>query len=478
MEKEIQDNLNFHLNHTISCDCGHIHKTDLKEIEISVGAHQKLPSLLEKYGYDKIFLLADKNTYQAAGKEVLEILKEHSYEVNSYIFEDVSLVPDETALGKLFAAINPETQLVISVGTGTLNDLGKYLSYKFKLPFFIVATAPSMDGFASNVSCLILNHMKTTFSTQVPQAIIADLTVLANAPLKMIAAGVGDILGKYICLLDWKLSSIITSEYHCSYVESLVQKSIKVVTENIDKIKIRDIQAIHSIMEGLILSGVAMSYIGNSRPASGSEHHLSHFWELNFLMEQKPAVLHGIKVGIGTVAASRLYELLLNDTKSLKTPDFSMAKKHIEDFSYSLWVSQMQQYYKKGAKEVIQLEETVHKNGKKEVLERIDFIREHWEKIRSTIVEYLPGTKQLIFFLKQAGAKTEPMEESISRTLVYNSVLFAKELRNRYGLLQLLFDLGLNENFAAQLAENLPEESSIADDLSSKLCISEIINRR
>lgn len=450
-----------------NCRCGREHSTSLKEIEISKDAHKKLPELLERYGYHSVYLIADQNTMKAAGEEVLSILTKAHILVTVCLFEEETLIPNETALGKLLAKLPTSVDLVMSVGTGTLNDLGKYISDKFHLPFYIVATAPSMDGFASNVSCLILEHMKTTLPTHVPEAIIADLSVLAAAPSKMIAAGIGDILGKYIALLDWKLSSVLTGEYHCEYVETMVRQSIDTIISTIDEEQPNELsdsdrtwslKAVGKIMEALVLSGIAMSFVGNSRPASGSEHHLSHFWELDFLQNNLPPVLHGIKVGIGTVTAIRLYRLLLTTVDTAGAPDFESAHTHIENFSYPFWQSEMRQYYGQGADEVLRLEEQVHKNGVVEVSQRLDILKQHWCKIEALIKSYLPSYDRFVSLLEKAGAPTKPKQEAINSTLVYNSILFAKELRNRYGLLQLLFDLGLSEIFATQLAELTEEE--------------------
>lgn len=443
--------LSDYLNCSLNCACGHVHTTTLKHIEISEHAHHKLPSMLHQQGYKNVFLLADINTFPAAGNDITDILTKAHFNVDTFIFKDKTLVPNEEALGSLFAAVPNTVDLVIAVGSGTLNDLGKYLSSKLKLPYYVVATAPSMDGFASNVSCLILNNMKTTVETHIPEAIIADTNVLAAAPGKMIAAGVGDILGKYVCLLDWKLSHIINEEYHCTFVESMVRDSIQVIVDNIDLLQSKDLTAIENVMESLVLSGIAMSYIGNSRPASGSEHHLSHFWELNFLAADKPAVLHGIKVGIGTVEAIRLYELLLDAANKTGFPDFNNAYKHADTFSYEQWVSKIKTVYPATADEVIELEVIHQKNDPENVKKRLEIIEKKWPDIFLTITAYLPKTSTLVSMLKQAGAPTRPYEEDISAALVRDGVLYAKELRNRYGLLQLLYDLGYNETFAMQL---------------------------
>src|SRR5699024_9594226 len=170
-------------------------------------------------------------------------------------------------------------------------------------------------------------HLKTTFEARPARVIFGDLNIISQAPLHMIAAGAGDILGKYVCLTDWQLAHIVNGEYICPEIMELVKQSIQKVVDNAEFAAKRDKQAIAAIMEGLVLSGIAMSYIGNSRPASGSEHHMSHYWEMMFLLDHQQDPLHGTKVGIGTVAAVRLYEMLKEKQEQLiPVKDFSIDK--------------------------------------------------------------------------------------------------------------------------------------------------------
>ena len=170
-----------------------------------------------------------------------------------------------------------------------------------KIDYYVVGTAPSMDGYASNVSPLIIRHLKTTYTARPARVIIGDLQVLCEAPMHMLAAGVGDIIGKYVCLADWQLAHEINEEYLCPEVTALVRKSIEKVTENAEAAAKREKNAVAALMEGLVLSGIAMSYIGNSRPASGSEHHMSHYWEMMFLLRHQSDPLHGTKVGLSLI---------------------------------------------------------------------------------------------------------------------------------------------------------------------------------
>ena len=128
--------------------------------------------------------------------------------------------------------------------------------------------------------------------------------------MHLIAAGLGDTLGKYTCLLDWKLANMITGEYYCPEVVEMVRTALRTVRAQSEKVQTRDPEAVKAVTEALVLTGIAMSFVGNSRPASGCEHHCAHCWEMKALMEGRTPALHGTQVGVGTILALRLYHRL------------------------------------------------------------------------------------------------------------------------------------------------------------------------
>ncbi len=439
-----------YLNKDIKCSCGKIHRCYIKEIIIKDRAIKELARIIEENEYKNIFVVADNNTWKAAGKKVLNAIdnasrKEDSragIKMSKFIFRQEELIPDESVIGTLFVNVPSECDLVIAIGSGTINDLCKLVSEKIKADYCIVATAPSMDGFASNVSPLILNHLKTTINTKIPDYIIGDLEVLSKAPANMIAAGAGDIIGKYVCLTDWKMANLINGEYYCDEMETLVRKSIEKVVGAIepyigknDNSFLSEKKTISSIMEGLVLSGIAMSFVGNSRPASGSEHHLSHYWEMMFLFEGKKMVPHGTKVAIGTVKTIKLYEKMKK-----KKPDFDMVRKNIH-FNKKEWEEEIRRVYRQTAEDVIKLENECEKNSDKDVLRRVDILEEKWEEAVN-IMNTLPSSVYIEDLLKAMDAPYKPKQVGVDKATVKESVKYAKELRNRYGLLQMMFDMG------------------------------------
>jgi len=441
-----------YLNQTFPCSCGRSHKTDLKDVEISAGAVEKIPHYINKYGHKRVFIVCDCNTYRVCGEKVKSILDAAKIPNALYVFSAEEVVPDEAAIGELMVSFDKDADLIIAIGTGTINDSCKFVSYQMKRDYFIVATAPSMDGFASDGAPLITNHLKTTYPTHTPQVIIGDLDVLCNAPMNMITAGLGDILGKYTCLIDWKISHVINEEYYCETIAQMVDVSIQKVVGNIESVKSRDPKVIANIMEALILTGIAMSFIGNSRPASGSEHHISHFWEMKFLFEGRKPVLHGTKVGIGTVAITYLYGIL----KTQKI-DFEKARATADNFDCKKWEKKITDTYSFAAPGVIKLEENVKKNSPETHSVRIATIEKHWPEIVD-IMNSLPAVSKIEKMLSELDAPINPAQVGVDYQVVVDSIIVAKEVRDRYTILQLLWDLGIADEMAVRVADYFKDE--------------------
>ena len=213
-----------YLNCSFECSCGRTHKSLFAHYIFEPGAIEKLPALLAELGYKRPYLISDTHTHEIAGKQVEETLKKADIRFASCVLkspENGDLAADEHALGSIAMGNDKEADLIISIGTGTINDLGRYFSYITGRPFILVASAPSMDGLVSGVAPLIFHNMKITFPAQEPLALICDSKIMAQAPLKMLAAGAADILGKYNCLLDWKISHIVNDEYYCDTIADI-----------------------------------------------------------------------------------------------------------------------------------------------------------------------------------------------------------------------------------------------------------------
>ena len=444
MAQSIQ--LSQYLGKPMECSCGHEHKTLLKRIDIDKGALNRLPGHITELGYHHIFMVCDVNTWKAAGETVAKLLSENNIAHKCLVIQDSELVPDEHAVGTVVTAFPKEADLILAVGSGTLNDLCKFVSYQMGLDYIVCATAPSMDGFASIGAALITNHVKTTYDAHVPVAIIGDTEVLAQAPMEMIVAGLGDILGKYTCLMDWRMAHLIEGEYYCEKIAGMVKQAVTIVVEQSSKIKDRDLEAVKAITEALALTGVAMSFVGNSRPASGSEHHLSHYWEMQFQMEGKKPILHGIKVGVGLLTVLNMYGKLAQEKV-----DFSALKEM--KFDKAAWEANVRDCYKDAADGILALEEQCGKNSAEKRQTRLERLAEVWPEMVSMISTELPALEELKQMMVDLGEPVSPQQLGISMKQVKDGIVLAKEVRNRFTILQILWDLGLLEQYADDMVE-------------------------
>lgn len=444
-------NLSQYLGKEMNCACGRTHSTNLKKIDIEEGALKRLPQTIGEFGYQNVFMVCDVNTWEAAGKAAEQELADAGISHYVLVFPEKELVPDEQAVGKMMEVYEKGTDLLLAVGSGTINDLCKFVSSQLGLPYMVLGTAPSMDGFVSVGAALIHNHMKTTYQAHVPEAVIGDPEILAAAPMEMIVAGLGDILGKYTCLVDWKMAHLIEGEYYCETIDNMVKESIGIVVKESDGIRRRDKEAVKHLMEALVLSGVAMSFTGNSRPASGSEHHLSHYWEMQFQMEDKKPILHGIKVGVGMLAVIKMYEMLKNEQ-----PDFAAAAKRQPD--YEAWKKKVCDCYKEAAPGILELEEECHKNSVENRNKRLSVMEEKWPEIQKLIEKEIPSGSKMKEMMASLGEPVNPAQIGISPELVRDAVILAKEVRNRFTILQVLWDLGLLDEYARKITEYFAEK--------------------
>ena len=302
--------------------------------------------------------------------------------------------------------------------------------------------------------------MKTTFDAQTPTAIIGDTEILKNAPYSMIAAGLGDLLGKFTCLCDWKLARLINGEHYCERIVELVENCVTKVLGDAEKVKARDPETMGKIMEGLVLAGVAMSLYGNSRPASGCEHHMSHYWEMIFEQTGKRPVPHGTQVGVGTVLILKLVEALR------KTPvDFDAARASARAYDPFSWENKIREAYGPAAQGVIDMESAAGKNETAGRLARIDRIEAHWEEIL-TLLEGLPSSDQIAHILCSLDSPCLPDQIGVDRTLLKKTYLYCKEVRARYTILQMIWDLGLLDTLSDHVIDTLP----FADSSKEPLC--------
>ncbi len=308
----------------MECTCVQKHHSVPTEvIEVSDHAIEKVGEILKDY--HRIFMVADENTYKVAGERVEQILREKGILSHTLILP-LPALPDAESIGKVLIeagrdrevydinawSLNPD--YILAVGSGSLNDTCRLVSYRLGIPYGIVGTAPSMDGYASVVAPLLVGRSKIVYTCSIARHIIIDLSVNAQAPYPLLLAGVGDVIGKYIALLDWEISRDRNGEYYCEQIADMVLKAVDQCVTAAGQLENRGLEAIRATSEGLILSGECIAFCGSSRPASGTEHMIGQTWEVMDVEEGKVPNLHGIEVAEGTFTAIEMFRRLYKET--------------------------------------------------------------------------------------------------------------------------------------------------------------------
>ena len=421
------------------CSCGKVHSFGAQVISGS-GVLAQLPEILGKLGAKRPFLLCDSNTYKAAGEQVASVLSGSGVSFGCYCYPVGTVLPDEKRVGAAVMHFDRSCDCIVGIGSGVINDIGKILSNLTGLPYVIVATAPSMDGYASATSSMTRDGLKISLPSRGADVILGDTDILCTAPLYMMKSGLGDMLAKYVSICEWRVAHLITGEYYCEEIADLIRGAVKRCVSHADGLLKKEKEAVQAVFEGLVIGGVAMNYAGLSRPASGVEHYISHVLDMRAVEFGMREDLHGIQCAVGTLIAIRLYEKL----KAVK-PDREKALSYVSAFDYDTWAEQLWAHLGKGAESMIALEGKEKKYDKAAHAERLEVILQNWDAILKILDEELPAAEELETLLDRLEAPKSLSEIGTPNEMLPVIFKATKDIRDKYVLSRLAWDLGILE---------------------------------
>ena len=394
------------------CGCGMDHRCGIHDIRIGSGLVTQVGEILRENGFPRrLLLIGDRDTLAAAAgiEESLtgfEVTR-HCYDtLRVATMDDVRLVEDY--LDRLDA--------VVAVGAGSIHDPSRLACARRNKPLCLFATAPSMDGFASYNAPIVDGGFKTTHAAKCPEVIIADTKILAAAPKALKSAGFGDMISKYIALIDWQVSHLVTGEAYCPRVAELTRTAVDRLMTMADRVTLEDEETAAAVLESLLMTGIAMSFTRTSRPGSGTEHILAHYWECIELLEGKIPNFHGEDVGVATLLTLREYEDLAGRETVTAHPE-------VNDWDA------VYRAYGPLAGDVRQL------NTPDTITDGIEprVIEEKWPEIRA-IVRSVPDYDACYRAMKAAGCKTTIAEIGKDPAFVAESLLYHPYMRRRLSL--------------------------------------------
>lgn len=434
------------------CECGRRHELPIDEIVVRRGALDEFVPVVKRLELGtKYVLVSDANTREVAGARVEADLGAAGYEVRRCFFATRDGVkPDEKAIGELMLTMDGDTDFLVVAGSGCLTDLTRFVASRTGVPFVSVATAPSMDGYASSGAPMTHHGHKRTIYCGAPRAIIADVDVLADAPQPMIASGFSDTIGKLTSRVDWKLSSIERDEYYCPFFVERVNEGVEQAISVASGLQRRDPDAIRTLTESLVISGIAMLLVGNSRPASGSEHSLSHYWEMKAAVDRRREFFHGTKVGVATAVVAAFNErFFARDPSSVNVADVLAQR-----LSLGAWEARLRSSLGEVADGIIREVTRSQYLSDDALRAEVQGLVGRWDDI-AALAARSPSFDEVIRVQREAGAPLYPSAIDVSPEYLRETLLNAKEMRSRYTVLRAAESLGWLEEIADEVVERV-----------------------
>ena len=429
--------MSFNFDPAKVCSCGKTHTTAVEHVTIEAGAINAIPGYAKAYGAKKAFIIGDINTYPLAGDKITAMLEAEGISCSSYIFKERRLEPDEKAVGSLVLHYDAKSDIIISIGSGVINDISKIIAYQTNTPYVIVASAAFMDGYAAGSSSMAIDGVKVTVPAKSPDVIIGDINILNGAPIHMAKAGLGDMLAKYVSICEWRLSNLINGEYYCEEVAEFTRQSLRACVNGAKGLLDRNGESMKMLFEGLINCGKAMDYAGCSRPGGGVEHYFSHIWDMRGLDFGTPTSSHGMQVALGTLNTIKCYQELKNIT-----PNREKALAYAKNFDFADWSEQLRTFVGKGAEAMIALEAKEKKYDLGKHAARLEVILEKWDDILRIIDEELPSVEEFEAILDSIEAPKTLEEIGLDSSTLAMTLKSTKDIRDKYVLPRLLWDIG------------------------------------
>jgi len=425
---------------TFACECGRTHHIEPRVVRYVRGVCRELPGLCSLVaGGRRVAVLMDVRTRDVMGAEVCEVLSSAGWQVREMVLEDAPTggtpVCDDRTKECLGIAAG-EFDLIVSVGSGVLSDLGKWVACDLGLPCLAVATAASMNGYSSANVAPTVRGVKSLVRARPPAVVVADPDVIEGAPWRLTAAGLGDIIAKPVSSADWRMNHVLFGDFYCERAVGLVAEIEPLYLERPEALKRREPGAIAALFSGLLLTGVAMTMAESSAPSSGGEHMIGHALDMMSSVDAAPHDLHGRQVGIGTVLASELYRRVL----TLGSPDAIEVVGGVDRRFWGPLADAVEAQYTQKIERLVRAREALRRGAA-------------WDRLREELARMVrpPGAVREV--LRRADAASCAADIGCDRERLLAAFVHAHEIRARFTILDLARLVGIMPHAAREIVE-------------------------
>lgn len=380
----------------------------------------------------RIAVISDQSTFDALGRRVERALAKITSTHGIVLDAPHADLATAAALQARAAAADA----LIAVGSGTINDLSKYVAHRTGRPYAIFATAPSMNGYLTATASLARDGLKSSLPARPPVAALFDLEVLAAAPARLIRAGIGDSICRTTAQTDWLLGYYLRDAPYSDTPYLLQIEDEPSLLSRAAAIALGEVEGVRALTRLLVLAGLGMGIVGGSEPASMGEHLISHY--VDMMASPHPGSLHGEQVGVATLTVSRLQNAML---RAARPPELRPTR--IDE------AAMRARYGPRLGDRCIA--EFRAKAMDERAAERMNArLAEIWPAMTARLREIMSPTARLEDAMAAAGAPMGALDLGLERGFYQSAVRHAREIRRRYSILDLAGDAGRLDDFVTE----------------------------
>ena len=389
------------------CECGRDHELRTKLVVCEYGALKNFDKYMDDCGLSGFrTVIYDTNTYNLPS--VIHVPADQEI-----VLKAEGLHSEKGMIEDMMKLLERKPDYIVTVGGGTLMDFARYSAYKLGIPFVVVPTIVSSDGFTADICSIIIDGQKKSIPMQAADAVICDMDIVSGAPKFLTIAGVQDILAKHVSIADWKIAHLVSGEYFCPQVCAMAQEALDIMTRCAQELSEGKEPDYEAMAYTQMLSGLTMQILSNSRAASGAEHLVAHLVEMKPKGFEHAHGIHGECVGVGTIMCSRAYHEYAK-RESIEVKPFEPLDE--------AWVRT----------EFGALADGIFKENENDVLKGFEpeSIKLHWQEIRD-IIAAIPTAEELIALYTKIGAKHSLAELEIDESVRDDFLDISSAIRNR-----------------------------------------------
>ena len=371
-------------------------------------------------------VVADEDTYAALGRRVERALAAR-FAVQRVVL-DRAPHADTATIDRLVEHLDPRTEAIVAVGSGTINDLCKMAAIARGCPEVVFATAPSMNGYTSLSASITEAGLKRSVRAATPVGVFFDLGVLAAAPVRLIRAGLGDSVCRPTAQADWMLAHLLLDRPYREAPFAMLAGDEAALFSQAGALVAGDLSVMRHLVRTLVLSGFGMTISGGSYPASQGEHLLSHYIDV-MRAADVPSALHGEQIGVCALAMARLQDrILAQDAPPVLHPT-SVAH---DDVVRHFGPERGEACWQELAPKRLDPRRADELNAR---------LAAGWDAMRARIGAVTLGAARMSAVLAAAGAPLAPGDLAWPTALFDDALAHAREIRDRYTFLDFAADL-------------------------------------